>query len=33
MMGRPCIKGTRIRVYILLQKLAEGESVEEVLTA
>jgi uncharacterized protein (DUF433 family) len=31
MMCKPCIKGTRIPVYILLQKLAAGESVEEVL--
>lgn len=33
MMGKPCIKGTRIPVYILLQKLAAGESFEELLAA
>lgn len=31
MMGKPCIKGTRIPVYLLLQKLAAGESVDEIL--
>lgn len=33
MMGKPCVKGTRIPVYILLQKLAAGESVEEILAS
>ena len=33
MMGKPCIKDTRIPVYILLQKLGAGESIEEVLRA
>ena len=33
MMGKPCIKGTRIPVYLLLEKLAAGESPEELLTA
>ena len=33
MMGKPCIKGTRIPVYILLQKMAAGETREELLSA
>ena len=33
MMGKPCIKGTRIPVYLLLQKMAAGESAEELLAA
>ena len=33
MMGKPCLKGTRIPVYIVLEKLGAGESAEEILTA
>jgi uncharacterized protein (DUF433 family) len=33
MMGKPCIKGTRIPVYLMLQKMAAGESVEQLLEA
>jgi uncharacterized protein (DUF433 family) len=33
MMGKPCIKGTRIPVYLILQKMAAGESVEQLLYA
>lgn len=31
MMGKPCIKGTRIPVYLLLQKLAAGETAEDIV--
>ena len=33
MMGKPCIRGTRIPVYLLLQKLGGGETVDQVLAA
>jgi uncharacterized protein (DUF433 family) len=33
MMGKPCVKGTRIPVYLLLEKMAAGESFEQLLTA
>jgi uncharacterized protein (DUF433 family) len=33
MMGKPCIKGTRIPVYLMLQKMAAGESAEQLLEA
>ena len=33
MMGKPCIKGTRIPVYLLLQKMAAGESSDQLLAA
>jgi uncharacterized protein (DUF433 family) len=33
MMGKPCVRGTRIPVYLLLQKLAAGESAEALLEA
>ena len=33
MLGKPCLKGTRIPVYLVLEKLAAGETAEEVLTA
>jgi uncharacterized protein (DUF433 family) len=33
MMGKPCIKGTRIPVYLVLQKMAAGESAEQLLDA
>ncbi len=32
-MGKPCVKGTRIPVYVLLQKMAAGETTEELLTS
>ena len=31
MMGKPIIAGTRITVELLLEKLAAGESVEQIL--
>jgi uncharacterized protein (DUF433 family) len=31
MMGKPVIAGTRITVELILQKLAAGETVEQVL--
>jgi uncharacterized protein (DUF433 family) len=33
MMGKPCLKGTRIPVYLVLEKLAAGETAEDILTA
>ena len=33
MMGKPIIKGTRITVELLLRKLSEGMSIEELLKA
>ena len=33
MMGKPCIKGTRIPVYLLLQKMAGGEDAGHLLAA
>jgi uncharacterized protein (DUF433 family) len=33
MMGKPCIRGTRIPVYLILQKMAAGESSETLLGA
>jgi len=30
--GKPCIKGTRIMVSVILDYLAAGESVDEILT-
>lgn len=33
MMGKPCVKGTRIPVYLLLEKMAAGESSERLLRA
>lgn len=33
MMGKPCVKGTRIPVYLILEKMAAGESREQLLTA
>jgi uncharacterized protein (DUF433 family) len=33
MMGKPCLTGTRIPVYLILQKLAAGETADEILTA
>ena len=33
MMGKPCVKGARIPVYLLLQKMAAGETFEQLLAA
>jgi len=33
MMGKPVIAGTRITVELVLEKLAEGETVEQILDA
>lgn len=33
MMGKPVIAGTRITVELILDKLAAGESVEEIIAA
>ncbi len=33
MMGKPVIAGTRITVELILQKLAAGETVEQILEA
>jgi uncharacterized protein (DUF433 family) len=32
MMGKPIIAGTRITVELILEKLAAGESVEQILS-
>ena len=33
MLGKPVIKGTRITVEIILEKLASGETVEGILSS
>ena len=33
MMGKPCVKGTRIPVYLLLEKMAAGETHEQLIAA
>jgi uncharacterized protein (DUF433 family) len=33
MMGKPVVAGTRITVELILEKLATGESVEQILDA
>ena len=33
MMGKPVVKGTRITVESIIEKLAAGESVEQVLAS
>ncbi len=33
LMGKPVIRGTRISVELILEKLAAGESVEQILEA
>ena len=33
LMGKPCIRGTRIPVYLLLQKMAAGETAADLLLA
>ncbi len=30
-MGKPCLKGTRIPVYLILEKLGAGETSAEIL--
>jgi uncharacterized protein (DUF433 family) len=32
-MGKPCVKGTRIPVYLILQKMAAGEGADDLLVA
>ena len=32
MLGKPVIKGTRIKVEMILQKLAAGESIEAIVS-
>ncbi len=31
MMGKPVVRGTRITVEMILEKLSEGESIEQIL--
>lgn len=33
MMGKPCLKGTRIPVYLIIEKMAAGETAQEILAA
>jgi uncharacterized protein (DUF433 family) len=33
MMGKPCIKGTRITVELILEKLGSGGTIEYLLSA
>jgi uncharacterized protein (DUF433 family) len=33
MMGKPVVAGTRITVELILEKLASGESVEQIISA
>ena len=33
MVGKPVINGTRITVELVLEKLAAGESIEDILTS
>ena len=33
MMGKPVVKGTRITVELILEKLGSGETIEQVLEA
>ena len=33
MFGKPCLAGTRIPVYLVLEKLGAGETAEEILAA
>lgn len=32
MMGKPVVKGTRITVELILEKLAAGETIEQILS-
>jgi uncharacterized protein (DUF433 family) len=31
--GKPCVKGTRIMVWLVVQYLANGDSAEDILAA
>ena len=31
--GQPCVRGTRIMVWLILQYLANGDGVEDILAA
>ena len=31
--GEPCIKGTRVMVWLILQYLSNGDGIEEILAA
>ena len=33
MKGKACLKGTRIPVYLVLEKLAAGETADQILDA
>ncbi len=33
MLGKPCLQGTRIPVYLVLEKLAAGETTEQIVDA
>lgn len=33
MMGKPCFKGTRIPVYLILEKLGAEETYEQILAS
>ena len=33
MMGKPVFKGTRITVELILEKLSQGESFEQIISA
>ena len=32
-LGKPCVKGTPIPVYLLLEKMAAGETFEQLVAA
>jgi len=31
MLGKPCIKGTRITIELIIKKLSEGSTIEDLL--
>ncbi len=31
MLGKPCIKGTRITVELIIKKLSEGASIDDII--
>ena len=33
MMGKPCLAGTRIPVYFVLEKMGAGETIDQILDA
>jgi uncharacterized protein (DUF433 family) len=33
MMGKPVVRGTRVTVELILEKLAAGETIEQILAA